>query len=149
MGELTIMVNNLKNISAYQGEPPANLEPRIIASGPLYESGQVLQLLAEEQALKLWTRKSQIDVQRMSMDREDIADLVKEALMNGTFLGSEWCYQKPAGPVAACDAYRLSRLEYPPNSRMEMRFDYYVKFALSRSGTLLLIVSCHLSEDRR
>ena len=150
------MVNTLKNISAYQGEPPENLEPRIIESGPLYSRAKVLAALRLGRTPSPFTKKCVRDLERFSLDLEkDVPDLIREALTSGTFLGSEWCQGKSPKLVVACDAYRLLRNEWVPYARKEMLFEYYVKYALKRpkdensEPELILIVSCHLSEDRR
>ncbi|NKC13647.1 MAG: hypothetical protein GKR94_16095 [Gammaproteobacteria bacterium] len=70
------------------------------------------------------------------------------ALRSGRFRGSEWCKHSPNGPWAACDAYSLARRERMPYGRTQMDVEYYVKFAVAKTGKLL-IVSCHPPEERR
>ena len=53
------------------------------------------------------------------------------------------------GPWAACDAYVLVRTEHLPHLRKDMECEYYIKFAIGKTGTVLLLASCHLPEDRR
>lgn len=150
------MVNTLKNISAYQSEPPADLQPRIIASGPLYPREKVLAVLDCGKTPSPFTKKCVQDLERFCLDLEkDVPELIRAALTSGTFLGSEWCQGKSPTLVVACDAYRLFRSEWVVHARKDMRFEYYVKFALKRpkdensQPELILIVSCHLSEERR
>jgi len=149
------MVNTLKNISAYESEPPANLEPRIIEGGPLYGREKVLAALRSGRTLSPFTKKCVQDLERFSLDLEtDVPKLICDALTTGVFLGSEWCQGKSPKFVVACDAYRLCRDEWVQHARKDMRFEYYVKFALKRpkdensEPELILIVSCHLSEER-
>lgn len=146
------MVNTLVNVSAYQGLPPLEegASNRVISPGPLYAKNEILNVLAMgEDSLLPWTRGCREDMQRLAMEIPDAINLVREALTSGSYLKSEWCVQKPTGPWAACDVYRLFRYEAIKNSQNEMRFEYYVKFAIGKTGKLLLLVSCHLSRDSR
>lgn len=144
------MVNN-RIVSRFTGDPPANDgDCRQIADGPLYPAAEVLTLLGKERenALSLWTRKCKSDAQKYGLDLEDLSDLLTEALRDGYYKGSEWCVQRPNGPWAACDVYCLNRSEWIENAHKYMKMEYYLKFAMARSGLLLLLVSCHLSEHR-
>jgi len=139
------MVNNAKNISAYNGELPEGDADRKISGGPLYSAAEVETALANgESSITVWTRKCKNDVQSLSLDADDLAELLRSAIDGGQFKGSEWCEQKPSGPWAACDAYRLNRLEWADYANKEIRFSYYVKFGLSRTGAIVLLASCHL-----
>lgn len=71
--------------------------------------------------------------------------LGKLLITQGQYVNSQWCVQKPTGPWAACDGYRLFRDEWVEYAHKEMRYEYYVKFAIGKTGKLLLLVSCHLS----
>jgi hypothetical protein len=68
---------------------------------------------------------------------------IKVALNKGFYTGSEWCKAQPTGPWAACDAYTLSRDEWIEATHSYMHIDYYLKFAISKTGTLLLSASNH------
>ncbi|RZI61918.1 MAG: hypothetical protein EOP37_06010 [Rubrivivax sp.] len=65
------------------------------------------------------------------------------SLEGGHYLHSEWC-ENGEGFVAACDAYAIEREETTQAGR-DVRVAYFVKFAISRAGSLILLVSCHLS----
>ena len=137
------------NLSAYSGLPPERQEGgrTLIADGPLYPVVDVLALLETgDQNTVLWTRKCKSDVQLLAYDICDIRGLIKDAVTQGQYLNSEWCVQKPTGPWAACDGYRLFRDEWVPYAHKEMRCEYYVKFAIGKTGKILLLVSCHLSQ---
>ena len=143
------MVNNVFDVSAYQGQPPANYAGgrTYIPGGPLYLPKDVLALLdIGESHTILWTRKCKDDVGRLAYDIREVQVLLKEAITRGQYVNSEWCVQKPTGPWAACDAYRLFRDEWVDYAHKEMRFEYYVKFAIGKTGKVLLLVSCHLSQ---
>lgn len=142
------MVNNTTNVSAYSGQPPSEAgSKRIhIEGGPLYAVTDVLALLdAGDEQTVLWTRKCVADVQQLAYGISDIRALLKQALTGGQYLKSEWCVQKPTGPWAACDSYRLQRIEWIEHAHKEMHIEYYVKFAIGKTGKLLLLVSCHIS----
>ena len=133
-----------------------SLEPRSIGDGPLYEKNKVLDALTRKIVPKPFTKKCVQDLERLSLDLEnDVPELIRDALTAGDFIGSEWCQGKAPKLVVACDAYSLSRKEWVPYAHKEMCFEYYVKFALKRPKNenseleLILIVSCHLSEERR
>lgn len=138
-------------VSRYTASPPSSLDAgRKIAGGPLYGAQEVLSLLDArgDKALKAWTRKCVADLQKWELDLEQVIELLRTALSAGTFIGSVWCKQRPSGPWAACDSYRVFRSEWVEAARKNMMFEYYLKFAIAKTGSLLLLVSCHPSEDR-
>lgn len=142
------MVNNVINVSAYQGKPPsAEGDERVyISGGPLYLVKDVEALLdAGENHTIFWTRQCKNDIQQLAYDISDVQQLIKQAITQGQYLNSEWCVQKPTGPWAACDSYRLFRDEWVEYAYKEIRYEYYIKFAIGKTGKLLLLVSCHLS----
>lgn len=139
-------------VSRFTGDLPLDEGAcRQIAGGPLYPAGEVLTLLAESgaQAVRAWTNKCQKDMQKWSLDTDDLCELMELAVRSGRFRGAEWCVQRPNGPWAACDAYSLVRREWIAYARREMDMEYYIKFAIAKTGRLLLVVSCHPPEDRR
>ncbi len=83
------------------------------------------------------------------LDADDLHELLEMALRAGRFRGTEWCVQRPDGPWAACDAYVVVRREWVPNAHREMDMEYYIKFAMAKTRTVLLVISCHPPEDRR
>jgi hypothetical protein len=97
----------------------------------------------DEQRLSLWTRKCQQDVHKLfDSDLERVAELI-QALRKDGYIDSEWC-ENGKGAWAACDAYRVRRLETIPVTGKSMTVEYFVKFAVSKTGQLVLLVSCHL-----
>lgn len=140
------MVNS-KVISLFSEEPlPVDGGDRTIAKGPLYSAKDVLAILATSGSSKvqLLTRRCREDVQDLGWDTEDVITLVRQALLKGRYLGSQWC-QTGKGPWAACDSYVVSQKEWIEHIAKEMPMEYYIKFAIGKTGNLLLIVSCHLS----
>ena len=143
------MVNNVINVSAYSGQPPGDTgdNRNHIAGGPLYPVADVLQLLAAgDSKTTLWTRKCIQDVAGLGYEMVDERRLLRQAITEGHYLNSEWCVQRPTGPWAACDGYRLQRNEWVETAHKEIRFEYYVKFAIGKTGQLLLLISCHMSQ---
>ena len=142
--KITIMVSK-KIISLYGAELPEIGKEREIQGGPLYDKDQILQLLTEEKNIIVWTSKCADDLQYWGIDLEDVTELIRTGLDKGIFLGSQWCEQKKNGPWAACDAYRISRVEWSNVAHKGISVEYYIKFAINKTGKLLLVVSCHLS----
>lgn len=137
-------------VSLFTGELPASPD-RGIPHGPLYPAAEVLKLLKDcgIRGIQVWTRKCAADLQKLMLDADDLADLLRESVLGGRFIGSEWCQQTPDGPWAACDAYALSRREWVAVAHRKMPMEYYLKFAIGKTGKILLLISCHLSEERR
>lgn len=143
---------NTRIVSRYSGKLPLGEGvSRKIPGGPLYPPSEVLALLADSgsQAVHAWTDKCNRDIQKWSLDAEDLCELIEIAVRSGRFRGAEWCEQRPNGPWAACDAYSLVRREWMAFAHREMDMEYYIKFAVAKTGTVLLVVSCHPPEDRR
>ena len=137
------------NISLYQGEPPkdgaTDRERKI--GGKLYSREDVEALIKDPTAIRFWTPKCQRDAAKLNLDENGATDLLRDALRHGKHLPAEWCEQRPDGPWAACDVYVLRRKEWNDAARREMDCEYYLKFAISKTGKLLLMASCHLSEN--
>jgi len=145
--KITIMVSK-KIVSLHGAELPEAGQRREIKGGPLYDRGHVLELLDKEKNIQAWTRKCRDDLQNWGLDPEDIVELISMSLSEGNFLGSQWCEQEENGPWAACDAYSIFRLEWSEAAHRKISTEYYVKFAINKTGKLLLIVSCHPSSFR-
>lgn len=138
-----MVINNRANVSRFSGLlPQSDDEPREIDSGPLYMMADV-QSLAATLRIHFWSRGAVADAQKWSLSIEDVAELIKLAMESGSYKGAEWCKAQPAGPWAACDAYTVSRLEWNQAAHKEMRISYYLKFAISKTGSVLLSASNH------
>jgi hypothetical protein len=114
--------------------------------GPLHLPAQVLPVLGGGASkVLLWTRDCARDVQyKLEWDTTDVHQLLGEAVTRGRFIGSEWCSQRPTGPSAACDAYSIVRVKWNQFAKRSLSTEYYVKFALSKNGANILVVSCHV-----
>ncbi len=137
-----------KVVSRYsEGFPGADAPVKKIAGGPLYPSSEVMALLedGEGKHISPWTRKCIADIQSRCIANDDLCGLLLEAITKGTYLDSEWCEQKTDGPWAACDSYRLTRREWIDVVSKNMDIGYFFKFAIGKTGKILLLVSCHPS----
>lgn len=144
------MVNN-RNVSRYQGAPPiiGDSAARKIPGGPLYDITELAVLLSKGvDVLIPWTRKCAEGLQESALELEDVLEIFRLCVVKGIFLGAEWCKQNPTGPWAACDAYRVYRSEWIQYAHKEMQIEYYLKFAIGMTGVVILMASCHLSENR-
>lgn len=137
---------NTKIVSRYTGALPSSGETRQIAGGPLYACDEVERVLAaDDGSVVPWTRKCFSDLKKYELGLNDVVGLIRLALTEGRFIGSEWCVNQSGGAWAACDAYAVTRREWLPSARKEMAVEYYLKFAIGTTGKLILAVSCHLS----
>ncbi len=136
------MVNN---VSAYQGQLPGQgaTDTQRLIPGPIYSAADVLAVLSSGSTIP-WTRDCTRDLQDLAFDDGDIQELIRAAVQEGCYINSQWCVQRPTGPWAACDAYQLSRQEWNQYAHKELRVDYYVKFAIGKTGKILLLVSAHM-----
>lgn len=132
-----------KNLSAYAGAPPKDGESRKIAGGPLYDLAAIQALTAQPDSMKLWTRRCVDKAADLGFDAAGVGGLIRE-LSKQDYRDSEWC-DNGKGGAAACDAYDLRRNEYVETAGKTYRMEYFLKFALSKTGTLVLMVSCHTS----
>ncbi|MBL8399538.1 MAG: hypothetical protein JNL00_00575 [Candidatus Accumulibacter sp.] len=103
--------------------------------------GEIQALAATPDAVKLWTGKCRRDVANLTLDAADVGALLQE-LTERDYRDSEWC-DNGKGAWAACDAYNLRRNEYVETAGKTFRMEYFLKFALSKTGKLVLMVSCH------
>ncbi len=141
---------NKNNVGQYNASPPPDSEDGDLSinggSFPLYPPSDVLEILGERKdAITLWTKKCIRDVQNMSMENADVAALIGTALRQERYINSQWCVPTSGGPWAACDAYRVTREEWLKQANKYMDIEYYLKFAIHRSGKRILTVSCHVS----
>lgn len=94
-------------------------------------------------SMNFWTRKCRHDTANLTLDTGDVGALIRE-LTERDYLDSEWC-DNGKQVWAACDAYQLTRKEFNANADKWYQMAYFLKFAESRNGALVLIVSCHTS----
>jgi hypothetical protein len=130
------------NVSEYSKTSPSQGGGEKIAGGPLYELARVKQIAQGGAGVLLWTRDCVRDVRELGWDTDDVAALMAR-LTQAHYIDSEWC-ANGRGARAACDAYCVGVLEWVPTARKELRMEYFVKFAISTQGNLLLTVSCHI-----
>lgn len=131
-------------VSEYSSKPPEVLGTgRIkIAGGPCYELTRVQALIQDENQLMAWTEKCRKDVHKwFDADLQRVAELVW-CLRASDYIDSEWC-ENGKGAIAACDAYRVCGIETAPATGQILRMEYFLKFAVSKTGTVMLMVSCH------
>jgi len=131
------------NLSAYEGVPPAEGEDRKIAGGPLYELASIQELTKQPGTVKLWTKRCRRDAANLGFDTAVLGEMIRD-LANHDYRDSEWC-DNGKGFWAACDAYVLKRSEFVEHAGKWLVIVYFLKFAQSKSGDLVLMVSCHTS----
>lgn len=99
-------------------------------------------LAVDERALQAWTEKCRKDVRKwFDDDWERVAGLLL-TLRRQDYKDSEWC-ENGKGAIAACDTYTVNAVETVPATGRSVRMEYFLKFAVSKTGALVLIVSCH------
>lgn len=134
-------------LSEYSSDPPDQPgRAKIATEGgrPLYGLDRVKALVADETRLTLWTRKCRSNVRALfDNDLEQVADLIN-ALREDDYVDSEWC-ENGSDAWAACDAYSIRRREPAPVTGKPLTVQYFVKFAIGKTGQLVLLVSCHVS----
>jgi hypothetical protein len=134
-------------LSEYSTSPPTQLGGgRIkIDGGPLYDLARVQQLVGDPDGIHLLTRMCINEVHKLfGSDTEAVAALI-QALDGRDYIDSEWCENGKSG-VAACDAYRIRRAEVVAATSRSTTVEYFLKFAVGKTGKLVLLVSCHLSK---
>lgn len=142
LAKLTIMVNTYIT-SRYSDNPPDKMTDRVkIPGGPLYPAEEIIRILDAAPPV-LATRKCAQDAQNLCLDLADIGHLIKEAVSHGQYIDSEWCEQKAGGPIAACDAYKLRRMEWNEAAHKYLECRYYLKFAIAKTGKIVITISCH------
>ena len=130
-----------KNLSAYEGEPPGDGKSRKITGGSLYGLAEIQAIAATPGAINFWTAKCRRDAANLTLDAADVGLMLQE-LTELDYRDSEWC-DNGKGAWAACDAYALRRVEYVETAGKSFRMEFFLKFALSKTGKLVLMVSCH------
>ena len=130
-------------VSEYSLNPPEDGQGRVkIGGGPLYDLGRVQALIRDETSLQVWTEKCRKDVRKwFDDDFQYIVDLIG-SLKDTNYIDSEWC-ENGKGAIAACDAYSVQITEPAPATGKPLRMEYFLKFAVSKASTLVLLVSCH------
>lgn len=131
---------SFKVISEYSGGPDPGDRVKI-GVGPLYDLARVQALAACADRVKLLTQKCRQDVHNLGWDEDYVAQLLL-SLTARDYKDSEWC-DNGKGSWAACDAYMIRRREWVETARKEMTMSYFLKFAIGKTGTLVLMLSCH------
>ena len=126
---------------------------KIPRSESIYKLARVVELAKEHlnaedlEVVIPWTRNSISDATRLhasyceefDTDAHFVAMLLTELETKGEYIDSEWCCNDKK-LVAACDAYRLTRAERAHNGKVYV-MEYYLKFAIAKSGNVILTVS--------
>jgi hypothetical protein len=129
-------------LSEYSSDLPAEGANRKIAGGPLYDLPRIYAQARKAGGVRFWTRRSELQAIEMNVDTQDVAQWLLE-LKPHDYCDSEWC--SDGRGWAACDAYVLQRKEWIAAARKYIPVEYFLKFALAKSGALVLMVSCHTS----
>jgi hypothetical protein len=132
-------------LSEYSSSPPQVLGTgRIkIDDGPLYDLERIQNLVNDESRLLAWTEKCRRDIRKLfDDDLSCVAGLI-QCLKPTDYIDSEWC-ENGRGALAACDAYSIRRLEVMAATGKSIPVEYFLKFAIGKTGKLVLTVSCHV-----
>jgi hypothetical protein len=78
----------------------------------------------------------------LDWSEDNVAQLLAD-LHPHQYIDSEWC-TNGFGVWAGCDAYEVQRRDWVKTANKEMNMVYFVKFAIGKTGALVLIVSCHV-----
>jgi len=129
-------------VSEYIQEPPTEFGRVKIAGGPLYDLARVQALAMDEDKLLAWTKKCRNDVDKyFAGDYAEVVELIQR-VSSRNYINSEWC-ENGSGRIAACDAYSVKRAEDVPATGKREIFEYFLKFAIGKTGNLVLVISCH------
>ncbi len=137
-------------LSRYTSDPPSEPGRVKIAGGPLYGLDEV-KTLAERLEVVLVTRRCMQSVRDLyegvrddyESDLAMVADLLLRLDVSGRYIDSEWC-ENGSGALVACDAYEVCRDDMIHGTTRVIRTRYFVKFAIGKTGQILLVVSCHV-----
>lgn len=140
--KITIVVN-FYIVSEYSSPPPTMGSGEKIIGGPIYSLERVREILKDGAGLQLWTRDCASNVRALGWIHDDVIGLVRK-LEGSNYIDSEWC-ENGKGAYAACDAYTVRSREWVDTADKEMMIEYFMKFAINKSGTMVLTVSCHTS----
>ena len=132
-------------LSEYNRNPPQVLGTgRVkIDGGPLYDLERIQDLANGEGQLFAWTEKCRKDIRKLFDDNLSLVAELIQCLKPTDYIDSEWC-ENGKGALAACDAYSIRRLEVMPATGTTMPVEYFLKFAVGKTGKLVLTVSCHV-----
>lgn len=131
---------NLLVVSEYSDGPEPGSRVKI-PGGPLYSLERVQDMVSQSECLILWTGKCRRDVANLAWDDRDLAEALS-CLKAADYKDSEWC-DNGRGAWAACDAYTFRRKEWVEAAGKELTIEYFLKFAIGKTGALVLMVSCH------
>jgi len=132
------------NLSRYnEGEPPEEGADRRIAGGPIYSTKELLEILSGGGGVVKPAGNCVKQLQALSFDEDDAAELLVRGLTQGRYKNSEWA-GCGGNSVAACDVYIARRLEDVGSSHGPAEVEYYLKFAIGRTGKVIVLVRCHV-----
>lgn len=134
-----------KVLSRYNHSPPDDetANRKIQTPSALYPVDEVRSILKPD-SIDYATNKASFQAQQLSFSFDDICELINDAFDTGRYIDSEWCIGK-RGHWLACDSYCIRRHEFIEAAHKVMQIEYFIKFCIGKMGTIVLIVSCHLS----
>ncbi|MFT5760590.1 MAG: hypothetical protein ACI9LM_005377 [Alteromonadaceae bacterium] len=140
------------NLSLYSGRPPQNSDGDLkISDGPLYDNASVMNILDElgADSINVVTRRANRHIQKHDLDIDNgVLKLLKMALKRGVYLNSQWCEHGKGITWSACDAYSFVESKWYETMHDYLETKWYIKFAIGKTGKLILIVSCHTSDEQ-
>lgn len=146
-----MMVSSL-NLSLYSGSPPQNSDGDLkISDGPLYCKESIMKILNDlgADSINLATKKAIRDIKKHDLDVDDgVLKLLILALKTGKYLNSQWCELSRRGTWSACDGYSVVESKWNQYMYKNLETKWYIKFAIGKTGKLILIVSCHSSDEQ-
>lgn len=145
------MVSSL-NLSLYSGSPPQNSDGDLkISDGPLYSKESVMKILTDlgADSINVATRRANRHIKKHDLDIDDgVLKLLIYALKSGKYLNSQWCEHGKGNTWSACDSYSVVEKKWNDYMYGYLETKWYIKFAIGKSGKLILIVSCHSSDEQ-
>lgn len=136
--------------------PSQDVESSRAIGGPLWQLGEIHAIaklqLQQGHGLVPITDSCLLDLQKLSFERDDVAQLILQ-LNHGHYDKSLWCLTSPRAGVQLrpeklwypCDAYTISRREQVL-AGSTINVDYYLKFCMTSSRKLVLLLSVHLQD---
>lgn len=107
-------------------------------------------LHGDASSLKAITKDCRSDMQRLQMDDKYAARLLLLLNESDHYINSRWCHTgasvptRPALGWVPCDAYKIN-VEDDYDNGETLTITYYIKFCLSPSGSMVLLISLHES----
>ncbi|THB63506.1 MAG: hypothetical protein D6B27_12110 [Gammaproteobacteria bacterium] len=139
----------MKIVSKYTESPPlsnkATDKERFIrnSGNPIYSKDEVIEAIRSNAKIAPYTERCINNLSILNLEIKDMPELLMKVVNSGEHINSQWCLNTKGTTWAASDSYVYRYEHYIEHIHKYLPCEYYVKFAIGKTGNIILLVQIH------